>query len=433
MASSITLSWPVQASFIHLFSTALFGIALIPVFRWAVYQCRPSASPASRGIRNSSSDMSIAQRIQKAKNFSELCAIFGYESEEHTAQTADGYLLGLHRLPCKTGESISDHAPRKPVVYLHHGLLTNSELFVCLTDAQRCLPFVLVENGYDVWLGNNRGNKYSQRHTEYDANSSKFWDFSIDHFARYDIPDSIDFILKYTQSEKLSYIGFSQGTAQAFAALSIHPELNKRIKVFVALAPIMRPAGFATGALNALVNYSPALIFKFFGRKSMLSSVAMWQSVLPQPILRRVIDTSLVYLFNYRSHNITPEQKVAAYAHIYCFSSVKAVVHWFQIMRNSAFHMYDQEDVVSRVARSAGTSHLEQFPTRDIVTPMVLLYGDRDILVDMDVITGQLPQNFLPTKLDNYEHLDILWGENVHIDVIPKVLEAINKYHTPRE
>jgi pimeloyl-ACP methyl ester carboxylesterase len=39
------------------------------------------------------------------------------------------------------------------VVYLHHGLLMNSEVWVCLTDEQRALPFVLVEKGFDVWVG----------------------------------------------------------------------------------------------------------------------------------------------------------------------------------------------------------------------------------------------------------------------------------------
>jgi lysosomal acid lipase/cholesteryl ester hydrolase len=28
----------------------------------------------------------------------------------------------------------------------------NSEVWVCLTDEQRCLPFKLVEEGYDVWV-----------------------------------------------------------------------------------------------------------------------------------------------------------------------------------------------------------------------------------------------------------------------------------------
>lgn len=40
----------------------------------------------------------------------------------------------------------------KPVVYMHHGLLMNSEVWVCLTEKERCLPFMLVEKGYDVWV-----------------------------------------------------------------------------------------------------------------------------------------------------------------------------------------------------------------------------------------------------------------------------------------
>lgn len=28
----------------------------------------------------------------------------------------------------------------------------NSEIWVCLTEKERCLPFVLVDSGYDVWV-----------------------------------------------------------------------------------------------------------------------------------------------------------------------------------------------------------------------------------------------------------------------------------------
>lgn len=35
------------------------------------------------------------------------------------------------------------------------GLLMNSEVWVCLTDKQRCLPFELVDRGYDVWVSHS--------------------------------------------------------------------------------------------------------------------------------------------------------------------------------------------------------------------------------------------------------------------------------------
>lgn len=75
-------------------------------------------------------------------------------------QTKDGYLLGLHRLAWKRDDEYTKvNAPgpdsvKKRVIYLHHGLLMNSEVWVCLTEAERALPFVLVEKGFDVWVCN---------------------------------------------------------------------------------------------------------------------------------------------------------------------------------------------------------------------------------------------------------------------------------------
>ena len=106
---------------------------------------------------------SISHSIATCSDFTDLCALYGYYAEEHVVQTVDGYLLGVHRLPYKKSED--HHNTRvnagqgsviKPVVYLHHGLLMNSEVWVCLTDEERCLPFKLVEKGYDVWVSTFR-------------------------------------------------------------------------------------------------------------------------------------------------------------------------------------------------------------------------------------------------------------------------------------
>jgi lysosomal acid lipase/cholesteryl ester hydrolase len=91
----------------------------------------------------------VADAIRKAKDFGELCQYWGYMHEEHVMLTKDGYLLGLHRLPTKRCQRKRNPGTStgKPVVYLHHGLLMNSEIWVCLTDMERCLPFVLAEQG----------------------------------------------------------------------------------------------------------------------------------------------------------------------------------------------------------------------------------------------------------------------------------------------
>jgi lysosomal acid lipase/cholesteryl ester hydrolase len=384
-----------------------------------------------QGRKSRAQKKSISSRVANASDFTDLCALFGYYAEEHVLQTGDGYLLGLHRLGCRKGEegtrvNAGEGSMRKRVVYLHHGLLMNSEVWVCMTEEQRCLPFQLVEKGYDVWLGNNRGNKYSKKSLHLSPTSNSFWNFSIDEFAFHDIPDSIDYILSTTSSPSLSYIGFSQGTAQAFAALSIHPILNDKVDVFIALAPAMSPAGLHNGVVDALMKASPEVIFLAFGRRSILSSATMWQSILYPPIFVRLIDMSLTFLFNWTGRNIEQHQKLAAYPHLYSYTSTKSVVHWFQIIRNKSFQMYD-DDVQAPLSIGASDRYYKvaKFPTRNIKTPIVLVYGGSDSLVDIKVMMKELPKHTVAKEVPHFEHLDFLWAQDVKELVFPHVFDAL--------
>jgi lysosomal acid lipase/cholesteryl ester hydrolase len=393
------------------------------------------SSPHSRRSRNKKK--SVSSPIAQASDFVELCELYGYYAEEHIVQTGDGYLLGVHRLGWRRGEeeqrvNAGPGSIKKKVVYLHHGLMMNSEVWVCLTDRERCLSFVLVEQGYDVWLGNNRGNKYSKKSLHHSPTDIPFWNFSMDQFAFHDIPNTIDYILSTTKQASLSYIGFSQGTAQAFAALSIHPTLNDKVDVFVALAPAMAPPGLASGIVASFVKSSPEILYLAFGRRAILGSATMWQALLYPGIFTYFIDKSLSFLFNWKTQNITAHQKLAAYPHLYSFSSVKTVVHWFQIIRNGTFQMFDDE-VAKPLAMSNGNKYYKvaKFPTRNIKTPIVLVYGGSDSLVDIKLMLKELPKHTVAKGIQKYEHLDLLWASDVHTLVFPHVLEALETYALP--
>ncbi|KAL4988439.1 Alpha/Beta hydrolase protein [Aspergillus falconensis] len=379
-----------------------------------------------------------ASAVAHASDFAEICSIYGYEAEEHIVQTGDGYLLGLHRLPNRKGEESQtvnqgEGSVRKKVVYLHHGLMMCSEVWVCLTDEERCLPFQLVERGYDVWLGNNRGNKYSKKSTRHSPLSNEFWDFSIDQFAFHDIPDSINYILDLTGQPSLSYIGFSQGTAQAFATLSIHPQLNQKIDVFVALAPAMAPARISNPVVDSLMKASPNFLFLLFGRRSILSSTTMWQTILYPPIFMRIIDTSLSFLFNWKCKNISHGQKLAGYLHLFSFTSTKSVVHWFQIIRNRNFQFYDDEIYAPfSIVASERFYKPVKYPTKNIKTPIVLLYGGSDSLVDIDVMQKELPRGTTAKIIPKYEHLDFLWASDVSELVFGHVFEALDQHSSSK-
>jgi len=76
------------------------------------------------------------------------------------------------------------------VVFLQHGVLASSESFVLLGNDSSA--FRLADKGYDVWMGNSRGNVYSRKHSSLDPDDdndhSTFWDFSFFEMAKYDLP-----------------------------------------------------------------------------------------------------------------------------------------------------------------------------------------------------------------------------------------------------
>jgi len=95
--------------------------------------------------------------------------------------------------------------------------------------------------------------------------------------------------------------------------------------------------------------------------------------------------------------------------------------------------MYD-DDFSSPIVRTTISSYRPaRFPTKNIVTPIVLLYGDTDSLVHIETMLNQLPDHTIAKPLRTYEHLDVLWGANVHEDVIPVVLNTLGEFFIERD
>lgn len=88
-------------------------------------------------------------------------------------------------------------------------------------------------------MGNVRGNRFSRQHETLDPDTDEaFWHFSWQHHAAYDLPASLEYVAHATGQATFPYIGYSQGTTIALAALASEPNVRARISHAVLLAPV---------------------------------------------------------------------------------------------------------------------------------------------------------------------------------------------------
>jgi pimeloyl-ACP methyl ester carboxylesterase len=118
--------------------------------------------------------------------------------------TEDGYILMQFRIPGVLGQKIT---PKPPVLF-QHGILDSAAEWA-MNYANVAPAFVAARAGYDVWLGNSRGNIFSNTHISLDKTMELYWNFDWQEMGEYDIPATLDYITQTTGYEKIAYVGFS--------------------------------------------------------------------------------------------------------------------------------------------------------------------------------------------------------------------------------
>lgn len=98
--------------------------------------------------------------------------------------------------------------------------------------------FVAARRGYDVWLGNNRGNKYNHEHVSLTTDDKEFWQYSWPELGTKDLRAMFEAVKERTGQEKLAYVGYSLGSTSMFYALvKDQPFIQDTVSVFIALGP----------------------------------------------------------------------------------------------------------------------------------------------------------------------------------------------------
>lgn len=311
----------------------------------------------------------------------------GYPVEMHQVISKDGFKLTLFRLQAKGTTMQKGLHP----VLLQHGI-DDSALSWVMNGEEKSMGFVLANQGFDVWLGNNRGNKFSREHTTLHQDERAFWDFSFQDMGEIDIPAFISKIREESGSEKITYVGHSQGTSQMFAALSdpVSRDLvAPYIDTFHAFAPVVylsttQLMGFQLAkifywALNPAsylfhithfelgkCNFDGSLISKY-EKKCSSSKCNFFKNTDPYP-----------EMVNYEAYGYEDNTHPAGF-------SMKCIIHFAQLIKEKKthldFHKFDYGSKEKNMEKY-GQPTAPMYQLDSIKNRVVLYLGDADRLAD---------------------------------------------------
>jgi lysosomal acid lipase/cholesteryl ester hydrolase len=96
-------------------------------------------------------------------DYESIIKSYGYDFEEHTVTTEDGYINTIWKIPSKSKSYFLQNNNKKAIV-LQHGLLDDGWTWFALRE--NSLPFKLSDDGYDVYISHVRGTLFSTGHVD---------------------------------------------------------------------------------------------------------------------------------------------------------------------------------------------------------------------------------------------------------------------------
>nr|XP_003409296.2 lipase member K [Loxodonta africana] len=362
-------------------------------------------------------------------NISQIISYWGYPYEKYDVVTRDGYILGIYRIP--HGRGCSSRTAPKPVVYLQHGLMASASNWICNLP-HNSLAFLLADTGYDVWMGNSRGNTWSRKHLKLSPESPEYWAFSLDEMAKYDLPATVNFIVEKTGQERLFYVGHSQGTTIAFIAFSTNPELAKRIKIFFALAPVVT-VKYTQCPMKSFATLSSQIVKAFFGDKMFYPHTFFHQfiatKVCNQKLFRSICSNFLFTLSGFDPNNLNMSRLDVYLSHSPAGTSVQNMLHWAQAVNSGQFQAFDWGNPKQNMM------HFKQltpplYNVTKMEVPTAVWNGGQDRVADPKDVENLLPKisNLIYYKwIPHYNHLDFYLGQDAPQEIYQDLISLMEQ------
>lgn len=349
--------------------------------------------------------------------------LIGLRLEEYDVTTQDGFIITLQRLyDPKHDKETLEGGELRPIL-LVHGLMQSSGSF--LTSGYKSLAYFLVQNGFDVWLGNNRCG-FHPRHTVYNSNDPRMWDWSLEEMSQYDIPAMVEQIraAKHRYRGKISLVSHSQGTTQTVFLMS-NQHGNSCIE-HIDKCILLAPAVYGGPLLNnklfiKFMRFLPDGIYEgFFGMNSFMP-ILMYLRKCTYKLPTFGLSSYMVFSYLFDWNDYLWDASLRRYHFIFSpvFVSVKLMKWWLRSKHGTGFAMNKPiiDDPNAWFSKS---------------TPdLFMVIGGKDDLVNGDLFVDRLVRlepnmrgrwNYV--KVPEYSHLDVLWAD----DLLERVGDALIEF-----
>lgn len=387
-----------------------------------------------------------------SKHTIDLIREAGFIASEHKVVTPDGYILSLHRVenPNNVGDS------SRQVVFLQHGLLCSSAVWV-LGDRSKALGFLLADAGFDVWIGNYRGNTYSRNHTYLDPEQEQFWQFSWDQMGLYDIPTMLQYVDHVTRADQgLVYIGHSMGTTAFWVFCNEFPHLSQSlVKLMIGMAPVSN-----VQKITPLLRYIAPVADKIEKIVSMTGNSEFGTTaveVMKENILRAVpgicgpitsyqqrddnsnqdsictlTDNIFLKMMGFYDAQMNYTLLPHIFGHVPAGVSVKTLLHFAQGINSKRFCHFDYGDEDSNY-QVYGDTVPPDYTLSQVQVPVILYWGDNDWVAapeDVHRLAAQLPRLIasIMVPYKRFNHVDFMWAKDADVLLYKPVIEIIQNF-----
>ncbi|KAJ3640682.1 hypothetical protein Zmor_027228 [Zophobas morio] len=349
--------------------------------------------------------------------------------ETHEVQTEDGYLLTLFRIPRQNP---------KGVIFFQHSLATDARTWI--SQYNESVAFLFWRAGYDVWLGNTRGNHFCKKHVSLDPTEATFWNFTFHEIGYYDNHASIKYVKEHTGGSKIIYVGYSLGATSGTVYASIR---DKDAADSVKLMVLMTPTSHSQFNCTSFLKYP---FFIFYNLQGIVNFTD------PLFVVNRQ-DAWYVKIVRFLATHFSCKKCVLYFLHLFFGSSKYDIepdlinmfirVHGSEYPLKITYHYYQVYAVDGKFRRYHygeernlllyGDKEPTPYPLENIKVPVYIMHGENDNLDCPDAaekLYNMLPKNttiYGKLMVEGYNHLDFSHGRHRNEKVYSKILQLLDK------